>query len=51
MIQRRSLVTALALALSSTTVFAAELEEIIVTAQHREQNVQDVPITVSALDA
>ncbi len=30
---------------------AAQLEEIIVTAQHREQNIQDVPITVTALSS
>ncbi len=28
---------------------SAQLEEIIVTAQHREQNVQDVPVSVTAL--
>lgn len=27
------------------------LEEIVVTAQHREQNLQDIPVTVSALSA
>ena len=38
------------LALSlSMPVMGAEIEELIVTAQHREQNVQDVPITVTAI--
>lgn len=40
---------------SSATTFAEEadigLEEIVVTAQKREQNLQDVPISVSALSA
>ena len=40
-----------ALALSVSAVNAAELEEVIVTSQHREQNVQDVPITVTAFSA
>ncbi len=45
---------ALALAVSAvgfkpTAAFGAELEEIVVTAQRREQNLQDVPITVSTL--
>ncbi len=30
---------------------AAQLEEIVVTAQHREQNLQDVPVSVTALSA
>lgn len=30
-------------------LYAAELEEIVVTAQHRAENVQDIPISVSAL--
>ena len=37
--------------LCATELMAAELEEVIVTAQHREQNIQDVPITVTALGA
>ncbi len=37
--------------LCSSLVTAGELEEIIVTSQHREQNVQDVPITVTAIGA
>ncbi|MFK8021159.1 MAG: TonB-dependent receptor [Pseudomonadales bacterium] len=38
-------------ALFSTFSTAGELEEVIVTSQHREQNVQDVPITVTAISA
>jgi len=38
-------------ALFSTISVAGELEEVIVTSQHREQNVQDVPITVTAIGA
>ena len=41
--------TLLLLAAGSSTSVAAEIEEIIVTAQHREQNLQDVPAAVSAL--
>ncbi|MEM8496834.1 MAG: TonB-dependent receptor [Pseudomonadota bacterium] len=37
--------------LCSSLAAAGELEEIIVTSQHREQNVQDVPITVTAIGA
>ncbi|MFK7731965.1 MAG: TonB-dependent receptor [Pseudomonadales bacterium] len=37
--------------LCSSLATAGELEEIIVTSQHREQNVQDVPITVTAIGA
>ncbi len=45
---------ALALAAATATGFSAsgltaELEEVIVTSQHRAQNVQDVPITVTAI--
>ena len=29
--------------------FAAKLEEVLVTAQHREQSLQDVPVSVSAI--
>ncbi len=35
--------------LLTTTAHAAELEEVVVTAQKRAQSLQDVPITVSAL--
>ncbi len=31
------------------TAAAQELEEVIVTAQHREQNIQDVPLAITAL--
>lgn len=49
-------VIAVAVALSgSSTVFAADqkiaLEEVIVTAQKREQNMQDVPVAVTAFSA
>ncbi len=37
--------------LCSSLATAGELEELIVTAQHREQNIQDVPITVTAIGA
>ena len=33
------------------TAYAQELEEVIVTAQFREQNIQDVPIAITALSA
>jgi len=33
------------------TATAQELEEVTVTAQHREQNIQDVPIAVTALNS
>ena len=29
---------------------SGQIEEVVVTAQHREQNLQDVPIAVTALD-
>lgn len=35
----------------SSLVHSAELEEVVVTAQHRAENVQDVPIAVSAIGA
>ncbi len=42
-------------ATASTLLFAnplsAAIEEIIVTAQHREQNIQDVPLSVTALNS
>ena len=44
--------TAVALALAvSAPANAQQLEEIVVTAQHRAENLQDVPITVTALGA
>jgi len=52
--RKKSIITAMALALPSTMptlALAAEtflLEEIVVTAQKREQNLQDVPVSVSA---
>jgi len=33
----------------STTVLAAQLEEVVVTAQKRAESVQDIPVTVTAL--
>ncbi|MAC34289.1 MAG: hypothetical protein CME38_11915 [Haliea sp.] len=57
MIQRRHLVSALSLALASaasTPIFAQEraaLEEVIVTAQKREENLQQVPLSISAISA
>ncbi len=39
------------IAMASATPALAQLEEVIVTAQHREQNIQDVPITVTALSS
>jgi iron complex outermembrane receptor protein len=48
---RRISVLCAAVAMASATPAMAQLEEIIVTAQHREQNIQDVPISVTALTA
>jgi iron complex outermembrane recepter protein len=46
----RSLVAAIALALGSQAVYAADmLEEIVVTAQKRTQNIQDVGIAITAV--
>ena len=36
---------------SAQRKISGQLEEVIVTAQKREQNLQDVPVSVSALDA
>jgi hypothetical protein len=40
-----------AIALCCNTAFAQELEEVVVTAQKRAQNVQNVPIAISAYTA
>jgi iron complex outermembrane receptor protein len=45
------LATALAAALAVPVAHSAALEEIIVTAQKRAQNLQDTPIAISAFDA
>ena len=53
MIRRNTLSKAILLALSTGMVAAAtaaEIEEIVVTATKREQNLQDVPIAVQALN-
>ena len=41
---------AIAITFTSTGIFAAELEEIIVTAQKREASLQDVAVSVSVID-
>ena len=41
---------AITIAFTSTGIFAAELEEIIVTAQKREASLQDVAVSVSVID-
>lgn len=52
MYYRTVLFGAIATALLSVAPLAqAQLEEIIVTAQHKEQSLQDVPIAVTAIDA
>jgi iron complex outermembrane receptor protein len=38
-------------ALAASGVASAQMEEIVVTAQRRAENMQDVPITVSAMTA
>ncbi|NRA41540.1 MAG: TonB-dependent receptor [Pseudomonadales bacterium] len=48
--------TALVSSLSSTVVLAQDdeagfIEEVVVTAQKREQNLQDVPVAITAIDA
>ncbi|MFT7406343.1 TonB-dependent receptor, partial [Zhongshania sp.] len=50
MIKRAWLVSAMCIsALQSPILSAAQLEEVIVTAQLREQSLQDVPVSVSAI--
>ena len=39
----------LAFTLAPSVVMGAMLEEVVVTAQHRTQNLQDVPVSVSAI--
>lgn len=45
----KPLVAGLAFATATTAVYAQQLEELIVTAQKREQSLSDVPISVSAI--
>ena len=47
-LRRQLLAAAVATAISATATHAAVIEEVLVTAQKREQSVQDIPITVSA---
>ncbi len=50
MIRKTALYSALSIGLChSPQLFAAQLEEVIVTAQLREQSLQDVPVSVSAI--
>ena len=46
---RRELSLAVASVFTPVSVHAQSLEEVVVTAQKREQNLQDVPITISAV--
>ena len=41
--------SSLILGVTATSSYAAKLEEVIVTAQHRAQSLQDVPVSVSAM--
>ncbi len=45
----RKTLLASAIALIATDVAAQALEEVVVTAQHREENLQDVPIAITAI--
>lgn len=47
--KRKALVGALALAITAPTAMAQMLEEVVVTAQKREQTLKDVPISISAV--
>lgn len=47
--QRKILLGAVSLALTSTLAHAQMLEEVVVTAQKREQTLKDVPISISAV--
>ena len=47
----RALLLAAALVISATAAAQGFLEEIVVTAQKRSENLQDVPMSISALDA
>ncbi|MCB1842793.1 MAG: TonB-dependent receptor [Halioglobus sp.] len=48
---KRVLASAVLFALAGDTLAAPMLEEIVVTAQKREQSLQDIPIAITALDS
>ena len=50
-LSRGTLVSLLAMAVSPVTSYAQQLEEIVVTAQRREQSLQEVPISIQAFSA
>ncbi|CAA0080838.1 Pesticin receptor [Halioglobus japonicus] len=50
-LSRVSKILALPLAMSASSSFGAALEEILVTAEKRAANIQDVPIAMNAFDA
>lgn len=52
-VQSKLIVRPLAIAVAATVCHSAysSLEEVVVTAQHRSENVQDIPISVTALGA